>query len=111
MLWILYLAIELFLRRRWPQVLVSWTRLLSGDLRDPRIARDALAGCARGVLMMILAFLRIFVPQWLEHPEPAPWAAHYLTAGGFYISEIPESFCRACKSAISISHSESSGSA
>jgi hypothetical protein len=30
-LWVLYIAIEPFVRRRWPQVLISWTRLLSGD--------------------------------------------------------------------------------
>ena len=29
--WILYIAIEPFVRRRWPQILVSWTRLLSGN--------------------------------------------------------------------------------
>jgi hypothetical protein len=29
--WILYVAIEPFIRRRWPQILVSWTRLLSKE--------------------------------------------------------------------------------
>jgi predicted Ser/Thr protein kinase len=48
--WILYVAVEPFVRRRWPQVLVSWTRLLSGELRDPLVARDILIGCAFGVL-------------------------------------------------------------
>jgi hypothetical protein len=51
LIWILYMAIEPFARRRWPQVLVSWTRLLSGEVRDPLVARDILIGCAFGVLI------------------------------------------------------------
>jgi serine/threonine-protein kinase len=63
LIWILYIAIEPFVRRRWPQVLVSWTRLLSGDWRDPRVARDALLGCALGVLInCILRFADLLVP-------------------------------------------------
>ena len=32
--WILYLAIEPFVRRRWPQTIVSWSRVLAGNLRQ-----------------------------------------------------------------------------
>jgi serine/threonine-protein kinase len=49
LLWIFYVAAEPFVRRRWPQILVSWTRLLAGDWRDPRVGRDVLIGCAAGV--------------------------------------------------------------
>ena len=51
LIWIFYMAIEPFVRRRWPQVLVSWTRLLSGEWRDPLVARDILIGCAFGVFV------------------------------------------------------------
>ena len=46
--WIGYLAVEPFLRRRWPEVLVTWARLLAGDFRDPLVGRDVLIGCAAG---------------------------------------------------------------
>jgi hypothetical protein len=48
--WILYVALEPFMRRRWPQVLVSGTRFLAGNWRDPLVGRDALVGCACGVV-------------------------------------------------------------
>jgi serine/threonine-protein kinase len=47
--WVLYIALEPYLRRRWPQSLISWTRLLAGDARDPLVAGHILAGIALGV--------------------------------------------------------------
>jgi hypothetical protein len=44
MVWFLYMALEPYLRRLWPRVLVSWARLISGRLRDPIIGRDVLVG-------------------------------------------------------------------
>lgn len=41
---LLYLALEPFVRRVWPESLVSWTRLLSGNWRDPMVGRDLLIG-------------------------------------------------------------------
>jgi serine/threonine-protein kinase len=57
-LWLYYVALEPFVRRQWPQILVSWTRLLSGNWRDPLVGRDILIGCAAGVatLSLILVF-------------------------------------------------------
>jgi len=53
---------EPFVRRRWPQMLISWTRLLSGDWRDPLVARDALVGCAFGVLTCSLINYSSYLP-------------------------------------------------
>lgn len=62
LIWILYIAMEPFVRRRWPQVLISWTRLFSGDWRDPLVARDALLGCALGILgACIFCFQRGYI--------------------------------------------------
>ena len=47
--WALYLALEPFVRRHWPQTLVSWTTLLSGRIQDPIVGRDVLLGAAVGV--------------------------------------------------------------
>jgi hypothetical protein len=85
LIWILYLAIEPFVRRRWPQVLVSWTRLLSGDWRDPRVARDALVGCALGVLInCILRFADLLVP--MRRPAMPDFEA--IIGVRFFVSEL-----------------------
>jgi hypothetical protein len=53
--WAIYLAIEPFVRRHWPQTLLSWTRLLSGRVRDPIVGRDVLVGATLGVAIALLA--------------------------------------------------------
>ncbi len=55
--WMLYLALEPYARRLWPQTLISWSRLLAGDLRDPLVGKDVLFGCAAGGLAAILFHL------------------------------------------------------
>src|SRR5262249_54746569 len=42
--WLLYLGIEPYARRFWPDGLLGWTRLLSGHVRDTRVGRDVLIG-------------------------------------------------------------------
>jgi serine/threonine-protein kinase len=41
--WFAYVAIEPYVRRWWPHVLVSWARLVSGRARDPIVGRDVFA--------------------------------------------------------------------
>jgi serine/threonine-protein kinase len=52
-----YLALEPFLRKRWPDKLISWARLISGNWRDPMIGRDVLIGIAAGLTHGALAAL------------------------------------------------------
>jgi serine/threonine-protein kinase len=47
-MWMLYLALEPYVRRHWPQTIISWSRLLSGRLRDPLVGRDLLSGVVLG---------------------------------------------------------------
>jgi serine/threonine-protein kinase len=54
LLWTLYLALEPFVRRHWPQVLVSWSNVLTGRFRDPVVGRDVLVGAALGVAWVIM---------------------------------------------------------
>jgi predicted Ser/Thr protein kinase len=77
--WILYIAIEPFVRRRWPQVLVSWTRLLSGDWRDPLVARDALVGCAFGVLVLCISRSLKWLPVYGDRDPIVPTLLSSLT--------------------------------
>ena len=69
--WVLYIALEPYLRRRWPATLVSWSRLLAGGFRDPLVGRDVLIGFLWGASAEILFRLAWFVDAWLGHP-PAP---------------------------------------
>jgi serine/threonine-protein kinase len=50
---VLYLALEPYVRRRDPHTLISWTRLLSGQWRDPLVGRDILIGTCYGVLLTL----------------------------------------------------------
>ena len=63
--WFAYLAVEPFLRRHWPAVLVTWARLVAGDLRDPLVGRDVLIGCAAGTVLAIVGILGFIVPERL----------------------------------------------
>lgn len=53
-MWMLYLAIEPWIRRNWPQAIISWSRLISGQLRDPVVGRDILFGVAFGTLWLVI---------------------------------------------------------
>ncbi len=50
-MWFAYVALEPYVRRIWPRVLVSWTRLLTGRFRDPLVGRDLLVGVALGATL------------------------------------------------------------
>jgi serine/threonine-protein kinase len=43
-----YLALEPYVRRRWPHTLVAWNRLLAGKINDPLVGRDLLVGAVLG---------------------------------------------------------------
>jgi serine/threonine-protein kinase len=49
-----YLAAEPLIRRRWPQILVTWTGLLRGDWKNPAVGKDILAGMAVAVLTVLV---------------------------------------------------------
>jgi hypothetical protein len=71
-LWVLYMALEPYVRRRWPATLVSWSRLLEGGFRDPLVGRDVLVGCFLAPFTIALGRLLWFVPSWLGYPPPLP---------------------------------------
>jgi len=48
--WLSYLGFEPFVRRRWPQLLVTSTRLLDGRWRDPLVGRSVLVGVVAGIV-------------------------------------------------------------
>jgi hypothetical protein len=52
--WVCYLGLEPILRRHWPERVLSWSRLLSGGVRDPLVGRDILIGCAFGLSTLLI---------------------------------------------------------
>jgi len=52
--WMFYMAVEPYVRRHWPQVLIGWTRVLAGNFRDPMVAGHILVGIAAGVVWALL---------------------------------------------------------
>jgi serine/threonine-protein kinase len=72
MIWILYLAIEPYVRRRWPHTLISWTRVLSGSFSDPRVGRDVLIGMAAGAAMAVYWTMMFRVPSLIGQPALPP---------------------------------------
>jgi serine/threonine-protein kinase len=72
LLWLFYLALEPFVRRQRPRVLVSWNRLLGGGYRDAVVGRDVLIGAVWGVLAAGLYGLAGGLPERLGHTAPDP---------------------------------------
>ena len=71
-MYLVYLAIEPFMRRSWPAMLVGWSRALAGRLPDPVIGRDMLAGVAMGVLLSGLDVLAVLAPTLIGSKAVMP---------------------------------------
>ena len=76
-LYLLYLGLEPFVRRAWPSMLVGWSRLLAGRLRDPLIGRDIVIGVACGAALSVLGLAQTVLPPFLGLPEPPPQTADF----------------------------------
>ncbi len=63
----LYLTLEPILRSTWPELLVSWMRLLDGRVRDPRVGRDTMAGLVGGVGLQLLLALGVLAWTAVSH--------------------------------------------
>jgi serine/threonine-protein kinase len=72
MLWLVYVALEPFVRRRWPARIIAWNRLLAGDWRDPLVGRDLLLGAFVGCGIVLLGYLQIIAPRWLGLADTTP---------------------------------------
>ena len=68
LLGVMYLSFEPFVRRRWPQTMVSWSRILTGGLRDPLVGRDIVLGAAVGVLLGLIQVFGTLIYRSLGTP-------------------------------------------
>jgi serine/threonine-protein kinase len=67
---LLYLAVEPYVRRFWPKTVVSWSRLMARQWRDPLVGRDILFGVALGLLIHALGIGGDFVNARLGQVIP-----------------------------------------
>jgi len=72
LMWLLYIALEPLVRRRWPVAIVSWSRLLAGGWRDPLVGRDILVGSVAAVLLALIGAVGGQLPAWAGHPPEVP---------------------------------------
>jgi serine/threonine-protein kinase len=52
--WSAYMALEPLIRRRSPETIITWSRLLMGQIRDPLLGRDILIGVLASCAYMIV---------------------------------------------------------
>jgi predicted Ser/Thr protein kinase len=90
--WMLYLALEPYVRRYWPQAIISWTRALSGRWRDPLVGRDVLYGAILGILFCDLYAIRFHLVGRLG-ASPIVLCTSYLgnarLAMGTWFTQVP----------------------
>jgi serine/threonine-protein kinase len=97
-LWLIYLAVEPFVRRQWPELLISWTRLLSGGFRDPLIGRDLLEGILAGGFLALNVHFVNALPNWINVAGETGVPANTLALGsppellGFLLGNVRNGF-------------------
>jgi serine/threonine-protein kinase len=67
-----YLAVEPFVRRRWPWRLTAWTRLFAGRWRDPMVGRDLLVGMVLGTATVSVLVGVNWIGDVAGFPVPGP---------------------------------------
>lgn len=63
--WLSYMALEPYVRRRWPSILIGWSRVLAGRLTDPLVGRDILIGALAGAALALVNHLANAIPAWV----------------------------------------------
>ena len=68
--YVVYLAIEPYIRRHWPHAIISWSRLMAGRIRDPLVGRDVLYGAILGISWgLIFEITRLALKHIAAEPE------------------------------------------
>lgn len=89
-LWATYIAVEPFARRRSPELMIGWSRLLAGRAGDPLVGREILIGAAAAVGLWLLVAASMALPPHFTLGNGLPqWqamSAHgSLRQAGFYL--------------------------
>jgi hypothetical protein len=92
--WVLYLAIEPYVRRYWPQAIISWTRVLAGRWRDPLVGRDVLYGATLGIFSCVLYGIRYHLEARFGAPPSlanTDYLGSFRIAFGAWLTHVPGS--------------------
>jgi hypothetical protein len=81
-LFVVYLALEPYVRRTWPSALITWSRLTTGRLRDPLVGRDLVVGTIAGLILALLEPLTTLVPPALGYAGPPPYLTFFAPLNG-----------------------------
>ena len=71
---VFYLGLEPYFRRTWPELLISWSRLLAGGFANALVGRDMLTGVFFGGLLALARHLQIALPYWFAIKAVTPTA-------------------------------------
>ena len=88
---LLYVGLEPYVRRVWPDHLISWSRLLTGRWRDARVARDLLVGLGAGILGTLMGFAQGWIGMQLDAQQAVPVRLNFPDAEG-----LPGMIARLC---------------
>jgi serine/threonine-protein kinase len=82
LVWLVYMALEPYLRRHAPDTLISWVRVLKGRFNDRRVARDTLIGMTGSVVLDALENVAYVANRWMGLPLEIPpsMTADFLTS-------------------------------
>ena len=93
---VVYLALEPWVRRHWPQTLITWSRVLSRRWRDPLVGRDVLLAVVAGLAVLCagrLSALAIIAaggppqgPNSLLEPSGLGFALENLSGGRLIVA-------------------------
>jgi len=72
-IWTIYIALEPYVRRRWPHAIISWTRILSGKLHDPVVGGHILIGTTFGAATVLLLAIGISLAGAYGFRLPSYW--------------------------------------
>lgn len=87
----MYLALEPHVRRRWPEMLVGWTRLFSGRFQDPLVGRHILFGIAGAIVIRLLSSTSVVAEKNLRL-NPGVMELHSLTGVRYQFATLTSMF-------------------
>ena len=100
--WLFYLGLEPYVRKFCPDILIGWTRLLAGQVRDARVGRDVLIGIALGVFIALIAAADSLVMPLMGHgiEQPQTSNVQILLGARYAVSGILRTLPNALQSAM-----------
>ena len=70
--WGVYVALEPWVRRKWPRTMISWTRYTSKGVSDPLVGRDLLYGTVLAALLALGTPLAVALKGYNRQPVFPP---------------------------------------